>query len=330
MKKLIPFSIAATLAATSFAQAQTVYTKPSGYVKHTLLPSKSNLIGITLQNNPIASGLLSSVSGNTLTSASSNIQTIVGRTYVLEILSGTLAGTIQAVTATNISATTITTPDNLGALGVASGDRFSLRLAPTLEEVFGTTSLTSGGTLFAAISSLAADKVTVSNGSGGTTQYFLHTSGQFRIVGTTTPALNIPIIYADGVWIVKTSASSVAKTLVVMGQVKTTDTNQVLSRGVNNFGIVSPVGSTLRTAGFEATLIQGFSPLSADNLSIPQSDGTFITYFRRSGSWRLVSDPTVIIPLSEDPVLPSAVVIKRSSETTSNLKLTVPISYSNL
>jgi len=332
MKKLIPFSIAAALAYTSFAQAQTVYTKPSGYVKHSLLPNKLNLIGMTLQNNPIASGLLTSVSGNTLTSSTANIQPVAGRTYVFEILNGTVAGAIQAVTATNITSTTITTTDNLSALGAAAGDKFSLRLAPTLQEVFGTTSLTNGGTLFAAASSASADNVWVSNGSGGFVKYFLHPTGQFRISGTFTPATNIPIIYADGVYIQKTAPASISKTLVVLGQVKTTNTNQVIAPGTNTVSIVSPVGLTLRTAGFEATLIQAASPASADNLSIPQADGSFVKYFRRSGNWRLVSNPTVDLPGGTDPILPSAVIIQRStgSGITSNLKLTVPSYYTQL
>lgn len=330
MKKLTSFSIAAALTATSFLQAQTVFTKPAGYVKHSLSPNRSNLLGISLHNNPAVSGLLTSVAGNILASASANIQPVAGRTYVLEILSGAVAGAIQAVPAASITSTTVTTPDNLGALGALAGNRFSLRLAPTLEEIFGTTSLTSGGTLFAAFSSASADNVSVSNGSGGFSRYFLHSSGQFRISGTTTAALNVPIIYADGLFIEKKAAASVAKTLVVLGQVKTTDTNLVISPGINTLSVVSPVGATLRTAGFEATLIQAFSPLTADNLSIPQADGTFIKYFRRSGTWRLVTSPTVIIPAGSDPVLPSAVIIERRGGTTSNLKLTVPASYTNL
>lgn len=310
-----------------FAQ---IYTTPVGYATQKLLANKFNLVGLTLHNSPVVSGVFDQTSGVILTDSNASIVPVAGRTYILEITSGTIAGVIQAVTATNISSTTITTPDDLDLLGLNPGDSYSLRLAPTLEEIFGTTSMANGGNLYPSLSANTADNIWVGNGSGGFNKYFLHSaSSTFRIAGTTTPAPNIPIIYADALYVEKRSASSTDKDLVTSGQIKLTPTNNTIFLGFNTLSVVSPVGLTLRTAGFENGMYQALSANTADNLWVPQADGSYVKYFRRSGQWRLVSAPTVDLPLATDPVLPSAVIIERrsSSPGISNVLIQVPVSY---
>lgn len=335
MKNLFPLTIVATLAASSIAFAVDpvpAYSKPSGYVTQTLLPNQFTLLGVTLQNSALASGALTGVSGSTLTDTNANIQATAGKTYILELVSGGIAGVVQAVPAANITAKTIQTPDNLGALGAAVGNKYNLRLAPTLEEIFGTASLAGGGNLYAALSSNTADIVWVSNGNGGFNKYFLHTSGQFRLAGTTTATPNIPVIYADALYVEKRSAQSVSKDLVLTGQVKTTGTNSTVSLGFNALSVVSPAGATLKTAGLESGMYQALSPSTADNLWVPQVNGSYVKYFRRNGQWRLVSAPTVDLAANVDPVLPSAVLIERRSAVagTTNVLLQVPASYNGL
>ena len=144
MKTTFAYSLLAAAAVCGLANAQTAYTTPVGYVTQPLVQG-SNAFGITLHPPAVAKGSIDTVNGTVLTDSDTTFSPVSGRLYVLEITSGTLNGAIQEVPAASISGNTITTPDNLGTLGLQVGATYSLRLAPTLEEVFTTVPLSSGG-----------------------------------------------------------------------------------------------------------------------------------------------------------------------------------------
>ncbi|MCF7668079.1 MAG: hypothetical protein K9M60_04780, partial [Akkermansiaceae bacterium] len=225
MKSRFALTILAAAALTSVSRAQTTaYTNPVGYTTQTLSKG-TNLAGLTLHNPTLSSGTFSAVAGTSLTAPNLSLNPTAGRTYILEITSGTLAGVIQEIPAASISGTTITTSQNLASLGLAVGNSYNLRLAPTLEEVFTTTPLNNGGVLHAALNATSADVVSIPNGAGGYDRYYLRSGATpaFRNVATNTVSPNVPVIYVDGLTIDKKTTTAAA--LNATGEVKTTGSN---------------------------------------------------------------------------------------------------------
>jgi hypothetical protein len=335
MKSILSYSLlaAAMAAGVAYGQATTATTTPVGYVSTTLKAQSFNLVGLTVHSSSASAGdlELSAGFGNVLTDADASFSPQSGRLYILEITSGTLKGTIQEVPSASIAAKTITTTDNLEALGLANGDRFTLRLAPTLEEIFTTNTLTSGGTLYASLNSGNADNVWLPDGSGGYNKYYLR-NGAFYNVATNQVAPNTPIVYADGLWVEKKVAASTDVNLVISGEVKTVGTNSVISQGFTVLGVVAPAGLTLKTSGLENSLYPSLNAGNADKVWVPQADGTFKRYYRRGSAWRDFDAQSADLPAGTDPALNGAILIERTAAAagTSNLKLEVPASYSGL
>jgi hypothetical protein len=333
MKTIIPLTALAALVASSTIHAQTpAYSKPSGYVTKSLSQG-FNLVGLSLHPAPLASGTFETVNGTALTDSGVTYAPVAGRTYVLEITSGTLIGTIQEVLAASISGSTITTPSNLQTLGLTTSDTYALRLAPTLEEIFTTVPLASGGVLAAALSAGTADVVWVPTGTGSYDQYFLHsTTRAFRRVGTTTATPNVPLVYADGFLVQKRNTT--AASLTVTGNVKTVGTNSVANQGFNLLSVVAPVGLNLFNAGLEDDLTAALSAGTADIVWVQQPDLTYIQYFRRSGSgagWRVSGSTTTLTQAQAEAIsLSSGFMIQRRSSASTNIDLNVPTGYSNL
>ena len=270
-----------------------------------------------------------------LTDNELNISPVPNRIYVLEFTSGSANGAVFEIPASLIVGNTVTITTNpatnLVDLGIQTTDSYNLRLAPTLEEVFTTVSLSNGGVLLAGISSLNADVVWVPSGPNTYDQYFLHTTGQFRQAGTTTPAPNVPIIYPDGFLIQK--KSSVGASLTVTGQVKTSQTISMLGGGFNLISVVAPVGATLANIGFEDDIQPGISPVGADVVWVQNQSLSFDKYFLHTSlNWRNVETRTVNLTPAEVQaiVLPEAVLIQRKSNTPVMLSIEVPEEYSDL
>jgi hypothetical protein len=335
MKTIIPLTALAALVASSTIHAQTpAYSKPSGYVTQSLTANSFNLVGLTLQNSPVASGNFETVTETTLTDTGATFTPVASRTYVLEIITSpatpSLVGSIFEIPAANISGNTITVTTvpqiNLNSIGLTSTATYNLRLAPNLEEIFRThaTSMLTRG-----LSSGNADIVWVpTNTVGVYNQYFVHsTTNAFRIAGTTTPAPNIPVIYADGLLIQKKAA---ATTFTQTGQVKTVGTNNVIASGINPVSMVAPAGLTLMTAGFETSTgwVKGLSAGNSDVVWIPSGVNTYDQYYFHSSTskWRNVATNTAI---GEDIPLPSAILVQKKTGTLS-LSLKVPTSYNSL
>jgi hypothetical protein len=335
MKTQLTFSLLVAAAACSLANAQTAYTTPVGYTSQSLVQG-SNAVGLTLHSPAVTRGSIETINGTALTDSDLTLSPTAGRTYILEIISGTLNGTIQEVPAASISGGTITTPDNLSSLGLQVGDSYALRLAPTLEEVFTTVPLSSGGVLNASISATNADIVWVSKGvAGAYDKYYLRSGATpaFRSVATNLVTPNIPLIYADGIYVEKKSAT--AATLRVTGELKKTGTNSVITQGTNLISIVSPAGLTLANAGLEDDLAASISATNADIVWVQKANLSYDKYFRRTGTpqtWRSVANPAVALTTEQlnSISLSSAIRIQKKGSTTSNVDLAVPASYADL
>jgi hypothetical protein len=335
--KTYTYSLLLAAAATGMAFGQTAYTKPVGYSSQAL-GAGFNVAGLTLQNPAVASGNFETVAGTTLTDTGVTFAPVAGRLYVLEITSGTLAGSIQEVPAASISGNTITTPQNLQTSGLVVGDTYSLRVAPTLEEIFTTIPLGQpGGVLASALSVGSSDVIWLPTGTGGFDKYYLRTGGTpavsaFRSTPANVNTPNVPVVYVDGILIEKKDGT--AATLTVSGEVKTQGSNSTLTFGSNLVSIVAPVGLNLFNAGLEDNLDAALSAGSADEVWVQQPNKSFTKYFRRSGTgagWR-VSGTTVTLTQAEAEavVLPNSLIIAKKNAGTVPLTLNVPASYSGL
>jgi hypothetical protein len=320
-----------TVSQAAFAQ---VYTTPAGYVSKSLSQG-FNAIGLTVQNASLSTGQFETINATTLIDSQLAVTPTAGRTYILEFVSGAAIGAIFEVPAANISGTTITITTvpatDLTTLGLTTSDRYNLRLAPTLEEIFTTTSLSSGGILQAGISSTGADVVWVPTGPGAYNQYFLHTTAQFRIAGTSTAASNVPVIYADGILVQKKGTA--AASLTISGEIKTVGTTTTIGQGLNLVTVVAPAGANLGNAGIEDDIQAGISATGADIVWIQQANLSYKKYFRHTtNNWRDVDAPTVNMTAPEvDAVtISGAIFIQKKTTGIAQLDMQVPSSYSGL
>ena len=311
------------------------YSKPVGYVTQGL-GQGFTAIGLTLHSQSIASGKFETISATVATDNDITYSPEPNRTYVLEITSGTVSGAIFEVLSSNLAGNSVTVstnpPTDLVALGVTTADTYSIRRAPTLEEVFSTVSLPSG-ILQAGISDVGADVVWVPVSVGVYNRYFLHTSGEFRQAGVGNPAPaapNIPLIYSDGLYVQRKSTT--VSSLTISGEVKSVGTTTMIGQGINLVSVVAPVGLNLQNAGLEDDVQRGLGEVGADVIWIQKADRSYDKYFlHNTGTWRNVTAPLVPLTVQEAEAvsLPSCILIQRKVSSTAVLDLNVPPSYSS-
>ena len=242
----------------------------------------------------------------------------------LEITSGaaTLNGTVTEIV--TFSGSTLNTVDNLSTAGAIIGTTYTLRKAPTLAEAFGTTN----SVLAKSNSINSADVLHVPSGGGQYTRYHQRTDGDWRNATTNTinGVNNTPLIYLDGVFLERKSATPID--LVLTGEVKTTPTISSIVNGFNLLGTVYPAGSTLQTLGLENDLVGNNSINNADIVHIPTGNGTYARYHLRTdgATWRNATTNTINPP---SVPITSAIFIERKT-TARPLSLTPPVSYSGL
>jgi hypothetical protein len=326
MKSRSLFALTA-LATAGLAFGQPATTTPVGYVSQELKQGY-NVIGLTMLTPILAMGVIDGVNQKVITDAAIAFTPAVGRTYILEITTGALNGTIQETNANSYVGTTITVNDDLEVMGLLPGDKYSIRVAPTLEEIFGTVTRASGGVLDAASSPLSADIIWMPNGVGGYDKYYLR-AGAYRNADNNAFTPNIPFIYADGLLVQKKNLA--ISTLTVTGTIKTTQTNSIAIQGYNTLSPVAPVGLNLFNAGLEATLTQSSSELSADIVWVQQENLTYNRYYRRAGGWRLSGASSNLTQVQAEAVsLSRGFLVQRKSLAPINIRLNVPSGYSSL
>lgn len=323
MKTYIPYSLLAALAATGMAVgAETAYTTPVGYTTQSLLANRFNLIGLDVQTPIAVAGKLETVAGAVLTDTDvADFTTVLpaggSNTYVIEITSGAAAGTSQEFVTR--SGSTVTLPGAVA--GLAANDTYQIRIAPTLEAVFGTTTsiLTKGAT------AAQADIVSLPNGSGGYNQYWMNLGSTIRnfIGGAAAP--NVAVIYMDGMLVQK---RAVASSLVASGEVKKVGTTTTIVKGFNPVAATFPVGSTLQNIGLDDDLTKGATAAQADIVHIPNGAGGYTLYWLNLGtSWRNFVGGAAAA--ANVPLTPGFFIEKKNVGTVA-VDLTPPASYSTL
>jgi hypothetical protein len=331
MKLLIPFTAIAALAASSILSAQTpAYSKPSGYVTQELGVG-FNLVGLTLQNAPVFSGEVSAVSGADVT-FSTDISALLpsGKTFILEVVSGTGQSDDAVQEFVAASGNTITLPTVL--VGLAVGDAVVIRLAPTLEEVFGTllqSQSTAGG----------SDVIWLSAGAGQYDRYYYKTpffgSPVWTKLGsgnTELAAPNTPVIYLDGMFV---QIKSTPKSLTITGAVKTTASKFSVETGFNLVGTSFPVGSTLATSNLQSFLQSQATVGGSDIIWISEGPGAFSRYYYQtpffgSPSWVQI-DGNVETKVGDGSSIPlTSGVFVQCKGGGKVITVTPPSSYSSL
>jgi hypothetical protein len=340
--KTLSLSLIAVAAACGLASAQTAYTTPVGYTTQTLTPNVFNLVGMNVLKPTLAAGQFTAVSGTTITDSNINFTTTLpaGKMCTLEITSGSAAGTVQEFT--SWSGSDITIPAAIA--GAAIGDKYAVRVCPTLQESFPI----GAGLIAGSVLPGTADKVWVPTGAvGGYTRYWFKTNDsppRWRTTpnGTTDGGVaptEVPLVYTDGVLVEKRGA---AGSLVMTGEVKTSGSNFLTVQSYNVVSIVPPVGLTLFTSGLHVgtnTNLPGdiagsVLPGTADIVWVPTGTGTYNRYWWKTNAtpprWHTTSNGTTDTGAASDVNLPPSIFIQQRSSTPKNVSTTVPSFFSNL
>lgn len=319
-------AICSLLIVAQVSAQSTAYSKPSGFVTHTLKAGKLNLIGLTLHEPVVCSGSFDLVEGTVLTDnqVDFNEKLITGQSYILEIVDNdanpSLNGVIQIID--SWTSNQVNTPDDLVIDGLANGVKYKLRAPKTISDVFGAAN--SAG-LSAGTNLASADVIWLQNGNGFDKFYYSKGGGfgggaagwkNSRGID----AGNQPIIYTDAVIIQSRALKD--KQLIVSGVVKTKAvTLALLGEKFNFISSTFPIGATLANSGLEGHL---GNAADTDIIWMPDGDGGFKKYSYNGLNWVAEGgDDASATPLS------SGIIIERSGSNI-NAKLTPPISYDNL
>jgi len=257
-----------------------------------------------------------------------------GTTYTLEIVDASdtsLNGVIQEVTVWN--GNTITTPQDIFADGLAVGDKYQIRAASTISDLFGPTNTVG---LLGAASSTSADRLLVPNASGTFDVYYYSTGGFFgvgwRKVGEgSSDFANQAIFLSDGFYIFR-QPTQPDLDLVITGTVKVSEIDIAITSQFTFVSGIFPVGSTLDSSQMQNSLTGGASSTAADSLLVQNEGGSFDTYFYSTGGffgigWRRVGAGNTDF---SDFEIPSAFVVRRVGDDNFNLEVSIPVGYENL
>jgi hypothetical protein len=332
MKSIFPLALLVALLAP--AGAQTATSPIVGYTTQTIKSGQFNLIGLTLHEPAVAAGTLEVVGASSVTDTGAGFGTLLtaGKTYILEIVdtASPLNGIIQEIGAW--SGDNLTTTQNLSVLGVAAGTKYSLRAAPTLNDLLGASN-TAGFTGSATFNSNEADLVYVPNGTGGFDRYYYSTyvgyTGWYNATNNAA-AGTTPVVYADGILIFRRTGADLS--LVISGTVKTTVTKLALAAGQFNYiSSVFPVGSTLGNSGMASNLTgsANFNSNEADLIYIPDGTGGYNRYYYSTyvgyTGWY---NATTNIPSDTVPLSSGIIILRRGAAV--NVVINPPSSYSAL
>ncbi|BDS06133.1 hypothetical protein NT6N_11730 [Oceaniferula spumae] len=333
MKNTTITTLAALLIGSASAFAQdSAFTKPAGFVSHTLKAGQFNLVGLTLHQPVVVSGELDDVNGQVLGDDEVNFGTSLeaGKTYILEITEAsdsTLVGTIQEVTVWNNNE--MTTPQDLDAQGLVSGDKYQLRAAATISDVFGAAN--SAGLLPTdEFKADEADLIYVPNGAGFDTYFYSDLTGATGwFKSDFSPADNTPIPYMDSILILRRAATDLK--LVVTGSVKTVAATLALGAGQFNYvSATFPVGSTLGNSGLEANLTatDEFKADEADIVYMPNGTGGYDTYFYSNLATAPGWFKSDFSPATNVEIKPGIIILRRGAAV--NATVNPPSTYNNL
>lgn len=319
-------------ASAAFAQA-TAFSKPSGFVTHTLVGGQFNLIGLTLHEPVVISGSLEEVSGTDLKDNDVDFSSVLteGKTYILEIVENagdpSLVGAIQQVV--NWDANTMTTSGDLGARGLAAGAKYQLRAAKSISDVFGPNN-EAGLQASAGKNIEEADVLYVPNGDGFDAYFYSTAEGEsgWYLSNNLSSASDPSLVSVDAILIHRRGTDDLD--LVMHGCVKSTVSSFVLKGGSFNYvSTVFPAGATLGNSGLAASVAASgdYSIGQADVVYMQNGAGGYDRYFYSNapGDAKWCSDG--FDDASNVPMRSGIIIQRRGGDT--HATITPPPSYSN-
>lgn len=296
------FLTVAFLTAAQTSPAVDVYTDPVGFVRisatNTLAGNCYTAIGLPLQRMKADQGLVAGVTSNTIsggcTTCSSSSYWDPNSLHYVEFVTGNAVGRYFAIqTNTDTTITLAVGSENLTGLtsgAVQTGDRYVIRPFWRIRDIFGDVTNTP---LQAAANQTGADNVLLLTSSGAFSTIFpklTSTVTNWIQIGAGT-VNNLPILPDEGMFVLRRSGSPT--NLILVGEVRTTNSVTVLDQGYNFIGNAFPASivitnSQLLTAG--TGFLGGANSGNSDNILLwdPPS-GAFVTVFYKTNTQNWVA-----------------------------------------
>lgn len=263
MKNIIPFTIAAGIAASGYANAQ-AFSKPSGYITHTIIgtqtagaPVADTYIAPSLVNPDVYVGAATaSPSGNATVALASGVPTDLDGTFVLEVTSGPSEGWWSTVVSS--TDTGITVSDSFPA-GLDANVTVAVRLHATIKGFFGDNA--AGLEEFDPTGTNPNDEVQILDPSTQATTSFAfvpatltgNEEGSFLNLGTGN--LDDGFVIEPGYAVKVRRVGAADLTFTSVGDVKLTDTQVDIFPDFNWVGTPLAASGTLNENNFDSTLV---------------------------------------------------------------------------
>jgi uncharacterized protein (TIGR02597 family) len=280
----------AALFASSHLTAESVSTNPVGYVTLTVKgtggvgSSAISVLGVPLELPVEASGVLTSISGVTLTSGAANwAADSFASSHYMQLTSGSNAGVSVAISGND--STSVTTEQDISSL-LSGGESFVIRAFTTLADVFGSENDSGLGS---GANSSVADEVLIYNGSGFDIYYYQEGAafggtGWRTSVNAFSDASATPVPY--GVALIVKRKQHDDFDFIVAGSVIGNDSFVPVENGVNWMSGANPIEYTLASyfGSDGGNLQSGANSAEADEVLVPKDGGGFDVYYYQEGA----------------------------------------------
>jgi uncharacterized protein (TIGR02597 family) len=333
--KLVAGIAALSLVAVSSLTAQNT-TKPVGYRTETLGANTFTFLAVDLADKIAAAGEVTAIAGTTITDGAADYSAAGNdETWLFRVTEGANAGLVTEVTTNPADGTQLTSADDVSTL-VSVGDKYEIRAAQTISDVFGAANEAGLGEGTGS----TADLVYVQTNEGLKKFFYQIGDGIFTTTGWKrtdtgdTDQAGQAIAYTDGIIVERKQATDLD--LVIVGHVITTQTVVPVAGGTFNFlSRVFPVGATLGNSGMlakEGALTAG-TAATADLVYVNTAEG-LKKFFFQIGDGIFTTDGIRATDTGDtdrsDVALSSQIIIERRAAEGINLPLTPPAFYGEL
>lgn len=258
MKPIIPFALLGALLAVGAANAAS--TDPVGYVSlgNTVTPATSVAantdvnISIPLDRPSEFTGTVGSVAGSVVTLSGTPGFTAgqwIASPYILKVESGPASGLIALISANAAGTVTVVVPTGDSLASLAAGNSVSIRKAWTVK------SFLAGNTIPSGTQVLLYDGVTPGQNLAPSISYTYDSgANSWTNDGTFSPGDDDVVFQGEGI-IVRNNSAAVIPSIVITGEVSTTNHRLVVSKlsasqpQDNAFGFSGPVSEVIGTSG---------------------------------------------------------------------------------
>jgi uncharacterized protein (TIGR02597 family) len=333
---LVILAVASLLAVHSSQAQTTVSTNPVGYVEETLTPSSNgssraySAVSYPLHQTPAWVGLVSSVSGDTITCSGSIPSGLTSSPYMVHVESSANAvatGQTFLITAAGTNSVTVSSPTFSVSSILTAGDQIAIRAAETLGSIFGSTNTNvqlQGGS-----SAGGSDVVYIWNGTNYNSYFYYPSYGWIQDGDATfTIQNNLPIYPDEGMLVGRISRTSLSGTYAAsMGAVPSNNqTALVNAPGLTLISNPLPTAVTLSQFGFTnaPSWLEGESAGGSDVVYMWTGTGWQAYYYLSSYGWVEDGDSTFALQ-NNTPIAAGASVLVERRNAISAINAYIPI-----